>query len=712
MKKLINLRPVLFIAVSLSCGITTAYFFMSNKSVWGVLILCAFILAITLYILHARRKIKATLIYALIFICFFGFGYLRLNSTLNSFDKANLNNHYYEVTGKVTKSIQTNYGLKLTLKNVRVKGNVSGELKYGVLTYVYGNSEVNVGDKIQFSSYLIDKSYVYEGKFNMVDVENGIRYTSEISDKDLIIVSNNLNIFERSAKFIKSTLYNGLEGNSFSVGYALLTGNSELIDQDVLGGYRTAGVAHVFAVSGLHIGFLAVALTFVFNKIKIKPWLSSILTIIVIVFYSGICGFSASAVRATVMTSVMLFASTFGKRYDGLSAISLAALGILTVSPTQLLCVGFQLSFAVVIGINLLAKPIASFLKFLPNKISISIGTVIAAQLSSMPIMISTFGEFSLISVVVNLLFIPIVSVIFILLLLFTFIGGVFGIESILLYPLNIIFKLVNMLISAFDSNFFMVGGIILGGAILSYYATLIVASGLINLRKSVRILTAFALAITCLVTSIIYTVRDNNAVKIYVSGTDSFCATLINEKSETVLVVNYAEYFFSTSRLMRIKNLTGKKDIDFLVITGGFSVDKQVLVSKINSVFIIKNVVYYGSRDLTSESIIKKSFPSIQISNVLINERLPLKIFESDFVLGGTALIGDIRGKKTALISPLNKAEENLNNLKGEYDIVISAGRSETVLSRFNAPISVSYLDSSVYPDAETDGNMLIKLT
>lgn len=712
MKKLVNLRPMLFMAVSLSCGIATAYFFIRNKVVWGVIFSSFFLLSILFYILIARKNIKPTLIFALLFIACFIFGGIRIIIDLDSFNNANLNNHYYEITGKVSYSGATDYGLKINLTKVSVKGNVSGRLKYGVSAYVYGNTDIDVGDTVKFSSYLFDKSYIYEGRFNVYDIESGIKYTAKINADDVIVTGSDITVFERARLFIRNTLKSGLNRDAFSVGYALLTGNPDFMDADVLSGYRTAGVAHIFAVSGLHIGFLATALSFILKKCRVKPCFSAVITVCATVFYSGMCGFSASSIRATVMTAVMMFASVTGNRYDGLSAIALAAFGILCVSPTQLLCVGFQLSFAVVLGMNLLSKPFASVLKFLPAKISSALGAVFAAQVSSIPIMMSSFGNFSWISVLVNLLFIPVVSVIFILILLLALIGGSLGIENITLYPLNYVFKMVNAVISAFDSDLFIIGGVFLGGGIVAYYAALIALSGFINLKKVAKIITVCTLVVACVINACIVTVVDYNSTKIYVSGSESVSATLIHDKSQAVLVVSDTKYIYTTSRLKRMKESAGIDSVDYLIFTGGYAVDMQVFLSKLWQVFNVDNIIYYGNRNLDMEKVIKKSFPSVNLLNATGSQTLPPNVFKCQYSYGGTALVGDVNGRKIIIFSSLRKSDLNLNDVKGDFDIAICAGRAETVLSKLGASISVSYLSSNAYPDAEKNGNMLIKLT
>ena len=156
MKKLFNFRPVLFIAISLCCGIATAYFFMQNFTVWGIVFISLFTLSILLYLtlFTKRNQIKTSAIFALVFVAFFVFGSISITASLNHYVNADLGGHYYSVTGRVISVRETDVGTKLIIENVQIKGNVSKNLRYNVAVTVYGTSDFDIGDKITFNEYL------------------------------------------------------------------------------------------------------------------------------------------------------------------------------------------------------------------------------------------------------------------------------------------------------------------------------------------------------------------------------------------------------------------------------------------------------------------------------------------------------------------------------------------------------------------------------
>lgn len=712
MKKIFNLRPILFIALSVCCGIATTYFFMREKTFWGVFFVLSYSLSLLLFLIFSRgKKFKVSALFACIFLVFYLLGGVNVYARLNTFEIANLNGNYYAVSGRVDDIKKTDSSTKLIISNAFIDGKLSGKIKYKIALYVYGENFIDIGDNVQFSAFLSDKNYIYENRFNAEDVERGIKYSASVSADEIAVKGNSITIFERVNLFIRDALSKGLDDDGFAVGYAMLTGNSSFVDNDLLSSYRTAGVAHVFAVSGLHIGFLAVLLTFIFKRIRINYYIKALVITLVLTFYSGVCGFTASSLRATVMTAVILFARASGKRYDGLSALSLSAIIILTISPVQLLCVGFQLSFVVVLGINLLSKPISKLFKFLPKKFADSLGVVLSAQLFSIPVSLVHFGKFSIIAVAANLVFVPLVSVIFTITLTAVTIGGLFNIAHITLFPINYVFRAINLGITIFDHKFFMLGGILTGLAILILYAVAVLLSGLMRANKIVKYLTTIILVAVCTINIIVVNVNDKNLIKLYISGSDKICATFIDTPKETALIVSHTEYVFSVNKIARIASQSDRTAIDKLVFMGGYSVDMQVFITKIRTAFFVRTVYYYGEKNTMMEEIVKHAFSDTEIYNLLDGEQIPANTFKLKFGLSGKVVAGSVGRQKIAIFSSFKSDEPEFNKFNGNYDIMICCDSADRLIPVYNPKRGICYRSSDLYEDAQTNGNLLIKI-
>ena len=714
MKKVINFRPILFIALSLCSGIATAYFLLRGFTVWAVLFIAVFLClsGLFLFLFTNKNTLKKNVIFVSVLSLFFLFGALGITTQLNAYKQANLNGGYYSVTGRVKTVYQTTDSTKLVLDSVSIKRVNSVSLKYNLALIVYGENDLDIGDVIVFSSHVYDNSYIYEDKFNASDVERGIRYNASISVNEIRVIDYKPTIFERINLFMRESLKVGLNKDEFAVGYAMLTGYDGYMDYDLISAYRIAGVAHVFAVSGLHIGFLAGALTFLFNKIRVSGYAKTIITTIVLFLYSGICGFSSSSIRATIMSSALLFSRARGLRYDSLSAIALAAIVILFYSPINLLCVGFQLSFAVVIGINLFAKSISKLFRFLPEKVAGALGVVISAQLSAMPISLAHFGWFSWISVCANLIFVPVVSVIYILTFVACILGGIFSISNVTLFLSNYILKFVNMCIPALDNQIFMIGDIVLGGSVVAFYLALIIPCGIFRVKSVIRTVLTVTMAGIFVLSASIYTINDVNATKLYVCGTNDVSATLISTRQEQTLIVSNAEHIYSANRLKRIANATSNSVINNLVFMNGFPIDMQVFITKLHTAFDVENVYYYGERDESMEKILKRSFFIRKVENLIDGQGVSFYKLDLKYQMEGHVLKGNINNKSVIIFSRIGSYEPAFSEFNAyNLDLMICYDRADVLLSKYKPKRPISYLYSTFYENAQSNGNLAISL-
>ena len=634
----------------------------------------------------------------------FGFGL-----TVNDYKIADLDGHYYSVTAKVVETEDTDSGKRLVIDDLYVKGNVTGLLRYKSYLYVYGDSDLDIGDIIKFSARLKDRTIVYEDKFASTEISRGIKYTAEAYAEDVTVTDNRLTLFEEINLFLRNSLMAGLEKDEFSVGYALLTGRSEYMDAELLSSFRLAGVAHIFAVSGLHIGFLAAVLGWVFDKLKINRTVKAVIITLVLLLYSGVCGFSSSSVRATVMTAVVLFASIKGARYDRLSSIAVAAIIVLLYAPVQLFTPGFQLSFAVVLGIALFATPIAKLFKFLPKTIADSLGVVISAQLVSIPISLYWFGRFSIIAVLINLIFVPAVSVIYTLLFITTIVGGLFSIEAVTLFIPNYVLKFVNMCISAFDYKIFIFGGVTMGAFVVLYYLSLLFLSGMLNSKRLIRTIASVICCAVFLTGTIALTSTEKSAVRVFVCGSEKLCVTVVDTPSENVMIVSSANTVYSVGRLNSLSQKQDINTLDTVIFTGGNDIEIQAFITKLRTVFTLKRICYYGERDEGLESVIQKSFGNLKTQAVTDGVDLEMKTFECAFALSGRVLECEINGKRVAVFSNVDGV--NYTALDGEFDLMVCGASAETVFGYYKPTRAVAYRKTVGFTDGESQGTAKITL-
>lgn len=133
---------------------------------------------------------------------------------------------------------------------------------------------------------------------------------------------------------------------------ALLLGDKQGLSEDFYARYRRNGLAHLLAISGLHTGFLGLALYRLLRRMGAGLWASALSAALFLGFYALLTGADTGVLRSGLMLGLGFLALCLGRSYDLRSAASLALFLLLLRSPLQLFQCGFQLSFLAVFAIG------------------------------------------------------------------------------------------------------------------------------------------------------------------------------------------------------------------------------------------------------------------------------------------------------------------------------------------------------------------------
>ncbi len=198
------------------------------------------------------------------------------------------------------------------------------------------------------------------------------------------------NLFMRLAQELRSKMEAAmakLPGEEASLLKGIIFGDkSGLEDSDKLVLSQT-GIMHVFAASGLHVGYVVLLGQFIVGIFGFGKWKRFTLITALVLFYGAMVGFTPSILRAAVMTIIGLFAYTIKEEKDFYTAWAVAAFVCLLYRPGSLFEAGFQMSFAAVWGVVILGKVFSELLHDkMPAKLKSVLSVTLGAQLAVMPL--------------------------------------------------------------------------------------------------------------------------------------------------------------------------------------------------------------------------------------------------------------------------------------------------------------------------------------
>jgi competence protein ComEC len=319
-------------------------------------------------------------------------------------------------------------------------------VKVNFLAKVYGyEGGLTVGDRIRFPARLKEfKNFNNPGRFDyrFYMQSRGLSCMAIVSDAGYVVPmgEGDLGLIGETLEKIRGPLRRFfLERLSYTVSpiyIALILGERQGITPQLREPFDRSGVAHIMAVSGLHLGLVAWLfftslrwlLSFSYRltlMVDIKK-LAAITTTLPVIAYGLITGFQLSSQRALVMILVFLWSFIIGREKDVWSSLSLAALIILSLHGDSLFTTSFQLSFAAVAGILWLAPLIFSRIpRFEVGNGSFTGGRILrpiliyagglialttAATIITIPLIAHHFHRFSMVALPANLTVVPIIG--------------------------------------------------------------------------------------------------------------------------------------------------------------------------------------------------------------------------------------------------------------------------------------------------------------
>lgn len=247
-----------------------------------------------------------------------------------------------------------------------------------------------------------------------------------------ILKSSNGSFIHNIQKYIRDTINGTLTDEEGNLLLAILLGDKDKLSEDIQESFKTSNLSHMLAVSGAHVSYIILGLTYVLQNSIIGKKNEKIVCIIFLLFFMAITNFTPSVTRACIMAVLTLFSGIIYRKSDVYTNISVAALITLIFNPYNLLDLGFQLSYGGTIGIIIFIKRIqekksnSKVINYIKQMALVSI----YANIIIIPIMMYHFNTVSFTFIISNIMASPILGIIVIT-------GFLFIITSITVKPLT-----------------------------------------------------------------------------------------------------------------------------------------------------------------------------------------------------------------------------------------------------------------------------------
>ncbi len=252
-----------------------------------------------------------------------------------------------------------------------------------------------------------------EGQFDAQSYYAGMGIFLRLWDTRIVMQGNSYDMFGDGLVNIKSSIemkyYKYMSAENAGVLCAMLLGDKTSMDSEVKNLYRKNGIAHVLAISGLHISLLGMLLYRFLRRMYLPPPLCCMLGIFLVMVYIKLVGFGTSSFRAVCMFVIYMLADLLGRTYDLLTALAFSALLLLIDNPAAMFEAGFLLSYFAVLG---LAVVLPVFQSFFSQKFRQGLLPGFSVQVLIFPITLWFYYEFPVYSFLLNFIVVPCMSVV------------------------------------------------------------------------------------------------------------------------------------------------------------------------------------------------------------------------------------------------------------------------------------------------------------
>ena len=441
-----------------------------------------------------------------------------------------------------------------------------------------------------------------------------------------------------------------LESDSKAVFNALLLGQRQELSEDLKADYINAGVIHILAVSGLHVGIIMLLLQVILKPLgnfRRSRIVRTGIILLAIWCFAFITGFSPSVLRAATMFTFIQIGLLLNQRQAGINALITSAFILLLIKPQLIYEVGFQLSYSAVFFImwlypkfNTLWEPQNKLVKYYWQLILVSI----AAQLGVLPLSLFYFHQFPGVFLIANLVVLPAIGILLIYGILIILLISLNALPLFLASGFDLLLSIMNRFISALaDLDLLLFKNIYFSAPLVVVSYLILIAAVIVfdkvTFKKSVLFLTTLtALPLALIATkytqakseffinhsyqkTVLTEKSTNGNLCFYVAAAEDLPVSFITNFKEkqhiTEIKQDSLSYIFTNSKfiLLRIDslalfNIEGLNP-DFILLTQSPKLNLNRLINRYPNVKIIADGSNYKSYvDRWESTCLKKKIP------------------------------------------------------------------------------------------------------
>ena len=462
--------------------------------------------------------------------------------------------------------------MRLSVESLQIidsNGNTLSDIKYpqGLLlvSALPSTTDYHYGDRVAVEGALTSLTELEADGFRQYLYRQGIQAQMSFA-RVRLLQRNQGNFIVQAAGMVRALaqdcIYRLFPQPEAALLAGILVGNDNDLPQNIQQAFQDSGTAHIIAISGFNMAIIAGLITLMLGRL-LPGGKSLPLVVAVIIFYTMLTGASPAVVRAAVMSVMGVVGALVGRRQLGINSLLFTAALMCLFSPQLPWNISFQLSFSATLGLIWYAEPLQEAVfdwreRLLPTAwaqqtaawIGEFVLCTLAAQLTTLPVMLYHFQRLSLSALLANIVVLPVQSFLMIL-------GGLAVLVGLVLPPLGQLFaypawvllsytiRMVTLL-AALPAGVLFTGSLPLWFMVLIYVLLFLGSSGvalalqhLKGLMKPVVILTVLGLTAVILIRYALSLPQGN--MQVILLGEDDQISVLLRTPGGQTLLINGA---------------------------------------------------------------------------------------------------------------------------------------------------------------------------